>query len=289
MPHRVIAAALLGTLLSAAPGLAGEPPLPAPALPKAPAADAAPAWPTELKHRNARYASLTRVDDPSGDVHERLIAHMQMNRVTDHVGDLEEVRRKRTTGFVPPLAVKDALVMREQDVGGDDNEVVLASIRHERRHAETRRFRDLAGDSTELADYKRDQKRIRLEREDRIVIGRDGVDESRARYLDDRDTQEDRETGASVGEAERAETRVEDEVDRALAREEREQDRDSLQPGGDEAELPDPLDEAGLGVGDPLDEIGEDADVRMEESELERETEAQLEQEEAGAGGSSTP
>lgn len=284
MPHRVIAAALLGSLLCALPqqAFAGDPPLPTPV-----GADVAPAWPTKLKHRNARYASLTRVDDPSGDVHERLIAHMHMNRVDDRVGDLEEVRRRRTSGFVPPLAVKDALVMRVHDADGDDNEVVLASIRHERRHAEIRRFRDLAGDSTELATYKQDVKRVRLYREDRVLMGGGEIHESNARYLDDRDTQEERETGASVGETERAEERQDDQADRALQREE--EHGATLRRGGDE-ELDDEglggpgLGEDGLGIDDPLDEMGEDSDVRMEESELERETEAQLEQEEAGAG-----
>lgn len=285
MPHRVIAAALLGSLLCAAPqqAFAGDPPaLPAPVA----APDAAPAWPAELKHRNARYASLTRVDDPSGDVHERLIAHMQMNRVTDRVGDLEEVRRKRTAGAVPPLAVKDALVMRDQDVDGDGNEVVLASIRHSRRHAETRRFRDLSGDSTELTVYKRDLKRIRLENEDRVIRHAEDRQTPRGNYLYDRDLEE-RESGETINEAERAEERDDDAADRALQREE--EHGSSLKPGSEDfGDLEDVglggVDE-GLGVDDPLDDIAEDSDARMEESQLERQTEAQLEQEEAGAGG----
>jgi hypothetical protein len=287
MPHRVIAAALLGSLLCAAPrqAFAGDPPaLPAPAA----APDAAPAWPAELKHRNARYASLTRVDDPSGDVHERLIAHMQMNRVTDRVGDLEEVRRKRTAGAVPPLAVKDALVMRDQDVDGDGNEVVLASIRHSRRHAETRRFRDLSGDSTELTVYKRDLKRIRLENEDRVIGIGDGMQSAtRHDFIDRRIDREARETGDTMGEDPRAEEREFDQADRALQREE--EHGSSLKPGAEDFGDVDDVGlgeiDGGLGVDDPLDDIAEDSDARMEEKQLERQTEAQLEQEEAGAGG----
>lgn len=280
MPHRVIAAALLGSLLCAAPrqACAGDPPLPMPPAQQRLVADAATtAWPAELKHRNARYASLTRVDDPSGDVHERLIAHMQMSRVVDRIGDLEEVRRRRTSSVIPPLAVKDALVMRDRDVRGDDNEVVLASIRHERRHAETRRFRDLAGDSTELAAYKDDLKRIRLDRGERILMGAGEQHEMRGMYFDSREDQEARDTGDTMGEASRAEARDEAAEERDIIREE----ENTLRGLGGE-------DEDGIGFreDDPLEELGEGSDVRMEESQLERETEAQLEQEEAaGAGG----
>lgn len=171
MAHRVPSFVAVVTasaaLLAADVSLAGEPPvLPTPRGAAGPQQEAR--WPAELQHRNARYASLTRVDDPEGDLRVRLLAHMQTARVDDRVGDFEEVRRKRAAEHVPPRAVLYAQTKREADARGDTGEEVLASIRHERRFAETRRFRDLAGDAEELVAHQRAVRDRRLKQDDDI-------------------------------------------------------------------------------------------------------------------------
>lgn len=192
MLRRVVSTAAMVALLGASPALAGdEPVLPCPPRPQAQADGQAPGqadgarWPAALQKRNARYASLTRVDDPQGDLHERLIAHMDLVRVDDRLGDLEELRRKRAASHVPPRVVVHARVTRDQDLGGDEGEVILASITNERRHAETRRFRDLAGDHDELVVYQREvrSRGPMLEREDVIRHAKDRENPLAQEYL----------------------------------------------------------------------------------------------------------
>lgn len=239
-------------------------------------------WPAALQKRNARYASLTRVDDPQGDLHERLIAHMELVRVDDRLGDLEELRRKRAASHVPPRGVVYAHVIREQDLGGDQDEVILASTTNERRWAETRRFRDLAGDHVELAVHLRDV-RLRLpmdQREDVIGHAADRENPAARDYFDRR-SEMFREREVEAREPDDDEPRQmnlgEDELEREIDRHDRRADATIDKADEDaEAKAEKALDE--------LEEATEKSAEQLQERMLERQAEAQNEREEGGGG-----
>lgn len=276
MSHRVLTALLLTPLLLCSRVDAGDPP------PAAPAADApalAPAkpWHAQLAHRNARYASLARVDDPAGDVHEAIIAHMNLNRVVDPLGDMEQVRVARATKNLPPRATADAFVARAADDLGDDGQLAMHKLTNERRHAETRRFRDVGGDRHELIAHQRDVKlKHRLHQEN--VIRHAGPFEQPG-IIERRDDQ-------SEDAAER---------DRAVL-EERDAEWFLSRDGEDRGPAAAMSDEGELGAEGELGELGDDTAIddatemgeeRLEEKLLENETEAQAEK--AEGGGTGTP
>ncbi|MCO5165768.1 MAG: hypothetical protein M9894_05295 [Planctomycetes bacterium] len=295
MAHRVLTTAATVVLpaillapLAAPTARAGEPP----ALPAPRGADgglkAEPRWPAELQHRNARYASLTRVDDSEGDLRVRLMAHLQTARVDDRLGDFEEVRRKRAAEHVPPRAILYAQVRREGDLDGDTREEVLASIRNERRFAETRRFRDLGGDSEQLAIHRRAVRERRIEQEDRIVHATER--QTRLPIIDRRDDEAAVDRRATPRDLERVDEhdfeKLEDR-DRGLGGDEDRwnrtrdmDDRDDRDRGGRE----DRDEDRDL---DRIEEANEkSADLRQDRL-LERQQELQNEREEANAPGGS--
>lgn len=275
MAHRVLPALVLAPLLLCGRAMAGDPPAPAspPAPPKveAPAGDG-PGWHKQLAHRNARYASLTRVHDPAGDLHEAIVAHMNLDRVGDPTGDMEEVRVARASGKVPPRATADALVARGRDVDGDSGETVLAAGTHHRRFAETRRFRDIGGDKRELVIHQRDrQRRNKLQDENRVLTA---GEVQRGDVLDQRDE-------ALDSNAERA-----DQL--------REQRREDMMFGHDDDRVTDRIAETELGSDElgaegllegMIDDAADATDERLEEKLLENQTEAQAERAEGGGTG----
>jgi hypothetical protein len=239
------------------------------------------AWPDNLKHRNARYAALGRVDDPEGDAHERLVAHMEMVRVHDDLGDLDQMARARLSGHRPPRdASVHARLERAQDADGDQHQTVVAGLPGTRQFAETRRFRDLGGDQVVLADYRRDQRRMLLDHDDRILMG-DGEEPALRRdFFDRRDSMIDPMDGESEAETERSdETEAERRTDRQLQREE-ERRHDAatdrvLDHLGDEIER---QDEANTERQDEADaERIEDSTERSDETEAERADDRQTE------------
>ncbi len=246
-------------------------------------------WPAALQKRNARYASLTRVDDPQGDLHERLIAHMELARVDDRLGDLEELRRKRAASHVPPRSVVYARVTREQDLGGDEDEVILASTTNERRWAETRRFRDLAGDHDELAAHLRDVRSRRspaFEREDVIRHGTVDPNPAAEAYIIRRNEMfRDRDVDSGYEEKEedrllfgrddgREDGRDDERSDRAI-------DAAAEKAAEKAAEDADAKAERSM---DELEAATEKSNEQLQERILERQTEAQAEREEGGRG-----
>lgn len=301
MLRRVLPAALVA-FLAADRALAGdEPVLPCPPAPPGARAQADPGarWPAALHKRNARYASLTRVDDPQGDLHERLIAHMELARVDDRLGDLEELRRKRAAGHVPPRMVAQAQVTRDLDPDGDEGEVILASITNERRFAETRRFRDLGGDHLELAIYRRDARGRMPLAGDQERIGHAAARESvtRRSFFDQRDdrmpadgteplTHQERELDHK---SEQDDDRLfhHDQFDRFMDRDGM-SDRD-LDDGRDdriERDEEDAIDKAERDL-DDLDDKTDKTAEQADERQLERRTEAQNEREESNTGAGS--
>lgn len=145
----------------------------------------APRWPRALKERNARYANLTRVDDPATDERERRLQHALLTRVDDRLGDLEVERLHRLGGQVPPRAVLHARITRERSLGDDAQQVVLAGLTTHRRHAETRRFRDLGGDEEVLALHREDL--LRNPGADRVMIASQEKDGAHERYAESRE------------------------------------------------------------------------------------------------------
>lgn len=147
----VALASPLLALVLAGPAAADEspaaPPAPAPeAAPRpevAPAARVAPpaaTWPEALSRRNARYAVLTRVDDPESEAREALLAHAVTTRETDPASELEELRR-----FVAAQrghwATVEAELVRTLDLEGERDEAVLARRSLARAHAQFARVR----------------------------------------------------------------------------------------------------------------------------------------------------
>lgn len=311
MLHRVLSAAALAAVLGSLPGpgllrhtLAGdEPVLPTPrralargdggATGGATGGDAdgtGARWPAALQKRNARYASLTRVGDPEGDLHERLISHLQMVRIDDRLGDLEELRRKRAAGHVPPRHVLHARVARDHDLSGDEGEVVLASITNERRHAETRRFRDLGGDYEVLVRYRIDVQRAPAE--DRIYHAADREDVVRRGFFDRRDDMLSTDGSEPLRERERQdEFTTEQQEERQIYGgdyegrfddlDEKRAERDLEKVDEKKAEREEKKAERDL---DDLEEATAKSQEQLEERMLERQTEVQNEREESGAG-----
>lgn len=285
MLHRVLPAAVLVLLLGADHALAGdEPVLPCPPRAQAPAAEGEQGarWPAALKKRNARYASLTRVDDPQGDLHERLIAHMDLARVDDRVGDLEELRRKRADGHIPPRLVAHAHVTRDQDLGGDEDEVILAATTNERRYAETRRFRDLGGDREELYVHRRDlQRRLPLsQRDDVIWHAKVEEDPVRRDYFDTRDHARESLAKPTLSDEERVKERGDERAEDLFFGWEDQLEREhgrTLEDVADDA-IEKTL-EDGL---DALEAADEKSAEQLEERMLERQAEVQAEREESG-------
>jgi hypothetical protein len=220
--------ALPAVLLAALAGPAiaqTAPPSPAPpARDLAPAPAAAPAWPEALKKRNARYAVLTRTDDPDGDARERLVAASDTSRIDDPIGDREIERQVRADRHVPPRATQFARVDRDVDDPGDEQQIVVSHYAGARQYAETRRFRDLGGDQRELVLYRVD--RLQGHFDDGPKLAEDREREVRGRYLISHDdhvrTDAQNET---VGDVERRnEAEQEHQADAALQRGEALQD-----------------------------------------------------------------
>lgn len=283
MAPRVVVAALL---IACAPGSLWAQEVPA---------DPTHRWPEPIKHRNARYANLVRVDDVDGDAHERVIAKALTERVDDRLGDREERRRHLCAKHVPPRATEFARV--ERDAGDDREQIVIAETRNRpgqkraSRLAEVRRFRDLAGDADELRCWKLDRTRgpmlndpdaIRMvnenesamrgrffeEREDTIHLG--GAETQRDLERE-RDAQDDRDTERQLG---REEARDED---RRAERTEAAVDAASERDAERDAEKTDEK------AADAAEREGEREAERADESKTDREAERQLEQEEQNA------
>ncbi len=290
MLHRVLSTAALAVLLGAGQALAGDPPV----LPCPPGAEASAEtgeegarWPAALKKRNARYAALTRVDDPEGDLHERLIAHMDLVRVHDRIGDLEELRRKRAAGHVPPQVVVHARTTRDQDLDGDEGEVILAATTNERRYAETRRFRDLGGDREELVAYRRDVRSGRAGPVDdeRIMHARDRERAAVRDFFDNRaDHAREGLADPTLSDEEREQERRGERQDELnLIREEGNAERESERDHERAQERED--EQAATLAETELERAAEMSAEQLEERQLDAQLDRQLEQEESGTGG----
>lgn len=202
----------------AGPASADESPVATPAPRVAPRA---PAWPEALAQRNARYAVLTRVDDPEGEAHEALLAHAVTTRETDPASDLEELRR-----FVAAQrghwATVEAKLARTLDLEGEREEQILARRTLARAHAQFARVRfPMVRDENgllvheaelELRRYERDSLRLDREGERLSVFATQNPDPAAERFSVMREHH--RETAS---EAVREELRDELETDRALA------------------------------------------------------------------------
>src|SRR5690606_34221889 len=90
--------------------------------------------------RNARYAVLTRVDDPEAEARETLLAHAVTTRETDPASEVEELRR-----FVAARrghwATVEAELTRTLDPAGEREEQILARRTVARAHAQFARVR----------------------------------------------------------------------------------------------------------------------------------------------------
>lgn len=283
MLRRVLPAAL-ALLLGVDRALAGdEPVLPRPRGAQAPAAEAdqGARWPAALQKRNARYASLTRVDDAEGDLHEALIAHTDLARVDDRLGDLEELRRKRAADHVPPRVVAHAVVTRDLDLASDAYEEVLASTTHERRHAETRRFRDLEGDRQELAAW-REARRRSLIVDDRIYVAEDKEFSTRRNFIDQRDDIFSTDGSEPLRQIERSDEHESEQIEERQLADPFDRDIErSLDKDTEKAEAQ--IERALEDDDEALEEKTEKSAEQLEERLFERQAEAQAEREESGA------
>lgn len=173
------------------------------------------AWPENLKHRNARYAVRERVSDEAGDRTERVLRDLVLHRVTDPLGDREELRRLVASKKVPPRLTAQADVTRCLDPADDREQAFVARLpRKERRHAETRRFRDLAGDQQELLAYQRGLILYGPLRGDGPMFADEQRDARVEAYFDDRGDVIRRDTGRELENEEDPQRRDEDRAER---------------------------------------------------------------------------
>lgn len=291
MAHRVVPALAFAFLLGAGQAIAQG---------SAPAKPAGPSWPDNLKHRNARYASFTRVDDAQGDAqervlaervlaHQQLLAHTQTVRVDDRLGDLDQEARARLANHRPPReASVFARLERVRDESDDQRQIVVAGLPGTRRFAETRRFRDLGGDQLELTIYKQERERRILD-DDRTLYQADQEERvSRGRYIETRDDIVEPTETEGPRELERvAESEAERETERSNVRGEaatermfdRQQERDLEQLTDQEADRADEraedeadgdLEREGERIEDSTERSDETQDERSEERQTER-------------------
>lgn len=229
-------------------------------------------WPENLKRRNARYAVCERVDDEAGDRTERVLRDLVLHRVTDPLGDREELRRLVASKKVPPRLTAAADVTRCLDPADDREQAFVARLpRKERRHAETRRFRDLAGDQQELLAYQRGLILYGPLRGDGPMFADEQRDARVEAYFDDRGDVIRRDTGRELENEEDPQRRDED-------RAERQDDRDLTEKRAerDAARAESDLDKAAERDADKV-EKDEDKDAEKASEKAERDVERDIE------------